>query len=140
MLFNLPNFYKMELSKFLLLPCLLLISCLIHSKLPFESFVLQSNKDKIEANLLLGFWETTDSLKSKIEFIDLKSEIQLTIPEHHPYYFYKDSLGLVSVSGFYPNWPPYDCELKLNTSDTLEITFSQLGITHYLKMFQKVNY
>ena len=105
---------------------------------PIETFSFQDNSSRIEVKLLVGFWETTDTIKRRIEFVNSDFELKLIIPANHPYYFSIDSLQNVSSSGFYPNWPPYDCELKLITSDTLEIKYSQIGVKPYSEKYLKV--
>lgn len=88
----------------------------------------------IEVNSLVGFWQTDDSLITKIEFID-SSWYELTLDlknSSNPYYFLKDNQNKVSSSGFYPNWPPLDCDLYLIDSETLEIRLSQISGAPYI--------
>jgi hypothetical protein len=90
----------------------------------------------IDVQALVGFWQTTDSLKTKIEFID-SSWYQLILDlkdSSHPYLFTKDTLNKVSSSGCFPNWPPLSCDLNLIDSETLEMIFSTVGnITRKIK-------
>ncbi len=79
---------------------------------------------KIDSKLIVGFWESADSNKYRIEFNDeqwavkLKAEVGVA----GGYFFSKDSTGMMQLSGWAPNWPPYDCSLYLKASDTLEVT------------------
>jgi len=98
----------------------------------------------IDTKSLVGYWQTTDSLKAKIEFID-SSWYQLILDlknNSHPYYFIKDKqdTSKVSSSGFYPNWPPFDCDLNLIDSETLEIRLSQMGGPPYIIRCKKIRY
>lgn len=85
----------------------------------------------LEVRSLVGFWELDDSAKSRIEFIDTSwYELILDLKDGmHPYYFPKDKQkqNLVSSSGYFPNWPPYDCDLILQEPELLEIRRSQVG-------------
>lgn len=96
----------------------------------------------IDIKSIVGFWQTTDSLKSKIQFIDSSwYEVILDLKDNaHPYYFIKDrqDTSKISSSGFYPNWPPFDCNLSLIDSETLEIRLSQMGVPPYLIRCKKI--
>lgn len=90
----------------------------------------QGNKyidGKIDSYKLTGFWESIDSIKSKIEFVVSDYEVKLRSPGSRTYSFMIDSAKRVSVSGFIANWPPYDCELNLIAADTLEISYTITG-------------
>jgi hypothetical protein len=94
----------------------------------------------IDTKLLEGFWETTDSLKSTIQFIDSSFKVILHVRNnYHPYYLSKDKQNRVSTSGYYPNWPPFFCNLNLLEPKVLEISFSQLGVPTYTIRCKKVD-
>lgn len=96
----------------------------------------------IDIKSLIGYWQTTDSLKSRLEFIDSCSyQIILDLKDNsHPYYFIKsqEDKSKVSSSGYFPNWPPFNCDLNLIDSDTLEIRLSQVGETTYIYHCKKI--
>lgn len=94
----------------------------------------------IDVKLLTGFWQTTDSLKTKIEFIDSTwYQLILDLKDNsHPYFFIKDKQDKVSSSGFYPNWPPFSCDLNLIDPETLEISFSQIEVHTYTIKCKKI--
>ena len=118
----------------------LVLTCILMSKASIAQKTVDSLLNRPISNIdiksLAGFWETTDSLKTKIEFID-SSWYQLTLDlknNSHPYFFSKGKTNTVSSSGFYPNWPPFSCDLNLIDSKTLEMTFSIVGtITHTIR-------
>jgi|GEM_PF-1007137 len=85
----------------------------------------------INVKLLTGFWQTTDSPQTIIEFIDSNFyEITLDLKDSaHPYYFLKDKENNVNTSGFYPNWPPFSCDLKLIEPGILEVSLYQIRVT-----------
>jgi hypothetical protein len=99
----------------------------------------QYDTTKIDVQLLRGIWESNDSVKHRIEFVD--SLFGLTLFNKNagrPYYFSMDSSKKVSVMGFYPNWPPFDCHLNLIAPGILDISYSQLGVTPSRKRYLKV--
>ncbi len=82
----------------------------------------------IDVKQLLGIWETTDSMKYRIEFTYNYFDLVMKSGDSRPYYFSKDSLDRVYSSGYYPNWPPFNCDLRLTGPGKLEVTYSQLGV------------
>jgi hypothetical protein len=99
----------------------------------------QAYNKSIDYKLLKGHWESMDKLRVRIEFIELRSEVVIKKGDNsYSYTFPKDSLNRVYVSGFIANWPPYDCLLKLVNQDTLELAFSQMGITHSIMKYVRV--
>lgn len=76
---------------------------------------------RIDSKLIIGFWESADSNKYRIEFTDELWAVKLkaNVGVANVYFFSKDSTGMMQLSGWAPNWPPYDCRLYLNTNDTL---------------------
>lgn len=74
--------------------------------------------------MIIGFWESADSNKYRIEFIDEKWAVKLKaeVGVAGGYFFLKDSLGVMQLKGWAPNWPPFDCALYLSSSDTLEVS------------------
>ena len=83
--------------------------------------------ERIYANLLIGSWRSVDSSNYVITFYDNEIELVLNEDSNLPYYFMKDSNGVLP-SGYSPNWPPYEAKLYLTGKDTLEITYAQLGV------------
>jgi len=85
------------------------------------------NKDaKIALKTLLGIWNSETSPGSKIEFVEEGQSViiqpLLAGVSNYSFIKYDDS---VSVNGYAPNWPPYDCILNLIDENTLEIKFFQ---------------
>ena len=82
----------------------------------------------IPSKSLTGTWHQIDSTHYTIEFVDTLSEFTLKFKNHHPYYFSKDSIGNISFTGYYPQWPPLNCELQFISKDILKITYASLGV------------
>lgn len=100
----------------------------------------QYDTSKIDMHLLKGVWEANDPVKHRVEFADsLFQVVLLNRSAEHPYYFPMDSLKRVSAMGYYPNWPPFDCHLKIIAPEILEISYSQMGTLHLRKKYFKVN-
>jgi hypothetical protein len=57
----------------------------------------------------------------------------------HNYEFLIDPLNKVATSGFIANWPPFNCDLNLISSDTLELRYYQLGVPETIEIFVRVN-
>ncbi len=85
---------------------------------------LSVDSTKIDAKLIIGFWESVDSNKYRIEFTDEQWAVKLkaNVGVAGGYFFSKDSLGMMLFSGWAPNWPLFDCALYLSSSDTLEVS------------------
>lgn len=79
---------------------------------------------KTDSKLIVGFWESADSNKYRIEFIDEHWAVKLKadVGVAGGYFFSKDALGMIQLKGWAPNWPPFDCTLYLSSSDTLEVS------------------
>lgn len=96
----------------------------------------------IDIPSLIGYWQTTDSTHTRLEFIDTCSyQIILDLKDRsHPYYFIKseEDNSKVSSSGYFANWPPFNANLYLIDSDTLEIRLSQVGETTYIYRCKKI--
>lgn len=84
---------------------------------------LSIDSTRVDAKLIVGFWESADSNKYRIEFTDEQWAVKLKadVGVAGGYFFSKDSLGMMQLSGWAPNWPPYDCVLYLTANDTLEV-------------------
>lgn len=82
---------------------------------------------RIPVNRLTGQWQTLDTPVCAMTLVRHLSELVLQLHATQEYYFGIDSNGALS-SGYAPNWPPYNANLKLLGEDTLEITYSQLGV------------
>ena len=73
---------------------------------------------------LIGVWESVDSVKQLIKFINISPlEIRLLADSFSAYTFYKDSLNTVPASGVIFMWPPHHCDLKFIDNTLLEITY-----------------
>lgn len=114
---------------------LLLYSQIIICNLFFPSTCLHAQADLIKgtkdsyipAKQLAGIWYQADSAELTIEFVNTPSDFMLKVDDDRPYYFYRDSIGNVYHSGYIPNWPPLDCELKFLSKDTLKICYGSMG-------------
>ena len=107
---------------------MIFLSCLLsfyhaNSQVRSGDSLISSNPPIIEAKRLTGIWISADSLFEKIEFTEDWHELVLKIPGDHSYFFLKDSLGNVSSSGFYPQWPPPSCNLIFISQDTLKVSY-----------------
>jgi hypothetical protein len=91
----------------------------------------------IHSKLLIGVWGNIDSSERNIEFFDSRSNIIMKSNNHLSYYFSKDSTDNVLVSGYHPNWPPFECLLSLISIDTLSVSFTQLGVPEINELFIK---
>jgi hypothetical protein len=96
--------------------------------LPGRNVAAHGNPERVNASLLIGKWESTDSLKYMIQFVDSGFQLRLvTTNGLHEFSFSIDSLHQVETSTFLANWPPYDCDLNFISSDTLEVVYSSIG-------------
>jgi len=92
----------------------------------------EANKQtKIAIKDIIGDWYAGDSLKTKIRFVTIGNYyVSIEGIKHgvgdYGFIIDKDSL---SVNGTAPNWPPYDCTLRLLSKNTLEIKFYQFFST-----------
>jgi len=84
---------------------------------------------KISLNSIIGNWYTADANASRIRFIKINDYFVDIDGIHHGaggnYSFRLDG-DSVSVNGSAPNWPPYDCTLRLINDSLLEIEFYTL--------------
>lgn len=94
-----------------------------------DNTLLAIDSTKIDAKLIIGFWESVDSNKYRIEFIDEQWAVKLKadVGVAGGYFFSKDSLGMMLFSGWAPNWPPFDCSLYFISPDTLQLSTWFLG-------------
>jgi hypothetical protein len=99
-----------------------------------------TNKEiKISLSEIMGNWFNTDSTASKISFTNINDYfVDLDGIKHgvgnYSFRIYGDSL---SVNGSAPNWPPYDCTLRLLPNDHLEIAFYQFYSTASTKVIYR---
>lgn len=122
----------MKRTKYFWLILQLSVAQFSDAQTPADSVARPIQEINIDAGLLVDFWESADSLKNRIEFVDRGYEIVLeTGADARPYYFSMDEQRKVFASGFFPNWPPYNCDLKFVSPDTLEIEFSVLDALPY---------
>jgi hypothetical protein len=89
--------------------------------------VLRPGTHYIKSDKLIGTWVCVDPSKNAIEFVDSSYQFVLLDSCNHPYYFFMDSLRNVFSSGYYPNWPPYNCDLNFISADTLQATYTVMG-------------
>lgn len=95
-----------------------------------------NKSNKISLTDIIGNWYTVDSSASKISFINSNNYfVEIAGIKHgvgnYGFRVYGDS---VSVNGTSPNWPPYDCRLRLINSTHLEIEFYQFFYTEPTKV------
>lgn len=94
---------------------------------------------KISLTDIIGDWYTDDSLAYKISFININNYfVDIDGIRHgagnYSFRIYGDS---ISVNGTAPNWPPYDCTLKLLNKKCLEIEFYQFFSTETTKVIYR---
>ncbi len=98
------------------------------------------NQDvKISLTKIIGDWYTTDTSAYKMSFINSNNYFIDIIGINHrvgnySFRIYGDS---ISVNGTAPNWPPYDCTLKLLNNKCLEIAFYQFFSTETTKVIYR---
>jgi hypothetical protein len=99
-----------------------------------------TNKDfKISLTEIIGDWYTADSSSYKISFININNYfVDINGINHgvgnYSFRIYGDS---ISVNGTAPNWPPYDCTLRLLNNKHLEIEFYQFFSTETTKVIYR---
>ncbi|MFM1932317.1 MAG: hypothetical protein RL226_1620 [Bacteroidota bacterium] len=92
--------------------------------------IQEKNRDvKVSLSDILGNWQTADSAALAISFVKVNDYYVDIHGINHGagnYLFrvYGDS---ISVNGTAPNWPPYDCTLRLLKRNHLEIEFHQFN-------------
>lgn len=92
------------------------------------SEIIEINQDeKISLTDIIGNWFTIDSSASKISMININNYfVEIDGIKHgvgnYSFRIYGDS---ISVNGSAPNWPPYNCTLKILKGNYLEIEFYQ---------------
>ena len=102
--------------------------------------IKSTNKDvKISLAEILGDWYTADSSAYKISFINISNySVDIKGINHgvgnYSFRVYGDS---ISVNGTAPNWPPYDCTLRLVNNKHLEIVFYQFFSTEPTKVIYR---
>lgn len=90
--------------------------------------IIEINKDeKISLTDIIGNWFTIDSSASKISLIKINDYlVDIDGIKHgagnYSFRIYGDS---ISVNGTAPNWPTYNCTLKIIKGNYLEIEFYQ---------------
>jgi hypothetical protein len=82
---------------------------------------------KISLTDILGSWYAADYPDSKISFVNINNwVVSLEGIKHgiggYSFIIYEDS---ISVNGFAPNWPPFDCTLTLINRNELKMEFYQ---------------
>lgn len=102
--------------------------------------ISEINKDvKISLTDIIGHWYSTDSNVSEICFKNINNHyVEIEGIKHGVgnYYFkiYGDS---ILIKGTAPNWPPYDCTLRILKTNLLEIEFSQFYSTNTTKVIYR---
>ena len=102
---------------------------------------IATNKDiKISLTDLIGNWYTTDSSASMISFINISNYFvdiegfNHRVGGNYSFRVYGDSM---TVNGTAPNWPPYNCSLRLLNNNHLEIEFYQFLSTVTTKIIYR---
>lgn len=104
--------------------CLLLIVQNANAQTKESTLNIGATPSYIDSKKIIGIWFWVDSIEQYIEFMDAGYEMKLISNHSHAYYFPKDTIGNMSISGYYPLWPPPGCDLVLISNDTLKITYS----------------
>jgi hypothetical protein len=100
----------------------------------------ESNKNlKIAVNDIDGNWYPTDSIHATIRFVIANPRYMDMEGIQHGVgnYGFPVNNDSISVNGMAPNWPPYDCTLRLINNKRLEISFSQFFIKESYKVIYK---
>lgn len=94
---------------------------------------------KIAVKDIVGNWFTADSSHTMISFINSNNRYMYIEGIQHGVgnYGFPINNDSISVNGMAPNWPPYDCSLRLINSKRLEISFSQFFIRESYKVIYK---
>ena len=125
--------------KHILLPILLIASKIVYAQAASANELDQQTEMKsIYVKLLVGFWESTDTLKHKIEFVDSRVICWLQQKGGGTFEFMKDSFDRVSSNGFIAAWPPFNCDLKLISKDTLQVLYSHFGSDAVVQSYVKL--
>lgn len=113
---------------------LALLICLLNHQAYPQTANLPEEVTTISSEKLIGKWHPVESTNSFIEFVDSLTGFVLKAGSHQIYCLEKDSLGNISSSGYYPQWPPPSCKLKLISADTLKVSYSNFmdkGVDFY---------
>lgn len=96
--------------------------------------------------VILGFWESIDTAKQKIEFIYDKTTFLLVTdsPYSSAYEFFpyssadRDSIKFVSSQGVIIKWPPDHCNVKIRDEDTIEIEYADIGGVLMTRSYKRI--
>lgn len=90
--------------------------------------VRQANsKVRISVDDVLGKWYSSDTINTFIEFVE-NGDFEVQIEGYRPgvgQYTFVRSNDSISANGTAPNWPPYDCTIRLLDDSTLMVMFYQ---------------
>jgi hypothetical protein len=94
---------------------------------------------KISLTEIIGDWYTADSSANKISFININNySVDINGINHGVgNYSFSVSGDSISVNGTAPNWPPYDCTLRLLNNRLLEIEFFRFFSTESTKLIYR---
>lgn len=98
------------------------------------------NKDvKISLSDITGDWFTADSSAFKISFVRINHYLVDINGINHGVgnYSFRVFGDSMSVNGTAPNWPPFDCTLRLLNNKHLEIEFYQFFSTESTKVIYR---
>ena len=128
-----------NISKLIFILILIILSQSIIAQSRVDGLRETNKNNKIALKDIVGNWFTADSAHSKISFINNNNYFISIDGIKHGVgdYIFNLANDSISVNGTAPNWPPYDCTLRLLNSELLEIEFYQYFSTVTTKMIYK---
>lgn len=84
------------------------------------------NNDFINPNLIIGKWESIDTIKEHILFSynTLLSEYNLIMPENNTYVFSANQNYFIYLNGTTIAWPPMGCKIFPIENDLIEVEYN----------------
>ncbi len=97
---------------------------------------------------LIGKWESTDTIKNRIEFFFDQNEMilreystRLPMDQLNSFnFFLTDSFPFVSTEGMLIQWPPYGCSIKQIDKNSIELKYSFFGSDTILKKYNRMTF